>query len=257
MIVDVPGRIVQQYDMEMKPGLFGSVVLFTLCAFFAPPLDAQTSISTPAPGAPAKASAEATPEERLAAIELEMTNAFGRVLQIVNQPVRAFAHAPGVRASSFQPGWFHEGATRPDFNTVDVRQSQELIYAKYQYVTSDLNPGVVFLGQELEFNAMTKYFYTNRSLPKHKLTEAEMLEINQLYRVIGRCESEIARLKRPPATETTQPAAQSDADPPIPGQLFERIRGIPARTRIVCGGAAIVGLVFLACVLRLAKRKSG
>jgi len=43
------------------------------------------------------------------------------------------------------------------------------------YVTSDLNPGVVFVGSEIEFNPMTKFFYIDRSLPKKKLTEAEML----------------------------------------------------------------------------------
>jgi hypothetical protein len=41
---------------------------------------------------------------------------------------------------------------------------------------------------------MTKYFYEDRSLPKKKLTEAEMLEINRLYRVIGQCEQQLARL---------------------------------------------------------------
>ena len=192
----------------------------------------------------------------MAALQLELTNAFQRVLRIVNQPVRAFTRAPTMRVMRYSPGWFHPGATKPDFNTVDVRQSQELIYAKDQYVTSDLNPGMVFLGQELEFNAMTKYFYTNRSLPKHKLTEAEMLEINQLYRVIGRCEKEIRRLHGPPADETVQPdtSAQSDAEPPAPGGFIEHIRGIPVKTRALYGGVAIVVLVLLVSVLRLAKR---
>jgi len=58
-------------------------------------------------------------------------------------------------------------------------------------VTSDVNPGVVFVGPELEFNSMTKYFYVDRSLPKKKLTEAEMLEINRLYRIIGTCEEKL------------------------------------------------------------------
>jgi hypothetical protein len=41
---------------------------------------------------------------------------------------------------------------------------------------------------------MTKYFYIDRSLPKKKLTEAEMLEINKLYRVIGACEEQLLEL---------------------------------------------------------------
>jgi hypothetical protein len=50
---------------------------------------------------------------------------------------------------------------------------------------------VVFVGSEIEFNSMTKYFYVDRSLPKKKLTEAEMVEINDLYRVIGKCEDKL------------------------------------------------------------------
>ena len=38
---------------------------------------------------------------------------------------------------------------------------------------------------------MTKYFYEDRSLPKKKLTGEEMLEINRLYRVIGRCKEQL------------------------------------------------------------------
>jgi hypothetical protein len=47
----------------------------------------------------------------------------------------------------------------------------------------------MFLGKELEFNAMTKYFYVDRSLPKKRLSEAEMIEINSLYRIIGEDEA--------------------------------------------------------------------
>jgi hypothetical protein len=44
---------------------------------------------------------------------------------------------------------------------------------------------------------MTKFFYTDRSLPKRKLTEAEMLQINDLYRVIGRCNQQLEELENP------------------------------------------------------------
>ena len=135
-----------------------------------------------------------TPNERLLAFQLEMTNAYQRVLQIVNRPVKAYKRTKDMQVWKSSPGWFHEGAIEPDFNNVDVRQSQQLVYADHKYQTSDLNPGIVFMGSDLEFNAMTKIFYTNRSLPKCRLTEAEMLEINQLYRTIGRCRGEIERL---------------------------------------------------------------
>jgi hypothetical protein len=122
-----------------------------------------------------------------------MDDAIDRVKAIVNQPVRQLAQTPDMEVAIYKPGWFHPGAEKPDFNTVDVRTSQSLTYDQSPYVSSDLNPGVVFIGPELEFNSMTKYFYVDRSLPKKKLTEEEMVEINRLYRIIGSCEKKLAQ----------------------------------------------------------------
>jgi hypothetical protein len=118
-------------------------------------------------------------------IKTEWNDAITKVKLIINQPVPRFTATDDMSVSVFQPGWFHPGAIRPDFKTVDIRASQDLMYGKSQYVSSNLNPGLAFRGADLEFNAMTKYFYTDRSLPKKKLTQAEMLEINRLYRIIG------------------------------------------------------------------------
>lgn len=110
-----------------------------------------------------------------------------KVVDLINQPI---THLP--RSGSFtvfSPGWFHQGAIKPDFNNVDIRTTQELTYEGY--VTSDLNPTEMFLGRELEFNAMTKYFYTDRTLPKKRLSGPEMVEINGLYRVIGHDEQAV------------------------------------------------------------------
>jgi len=144
-----------------------------------------------------------TRDEQIATIKSQMNNAIFRVQEIVNQPVTHLKHTPGMNVAFYSPGWFHAGAIKPDFNTVDVRATQQLDYDGDRYVTSDLNSGVVFIGRELEFNPMTKYFYTDRSVPKKKLTEAEMLEINQLYRVIGRCEQQLNELQNPESPLTT------------------------------------------------------
>jgi hypothetical protein len=128
-------------------------------------------------------------------LKAEMENAIAKVREIVNQPVTRLPQTPDTDVATYSPGWFHEGAEKPDFNRVDVRTTRQLSYEKHEYVTSDLNPGFVFKGQDLEFNAMTKYFYTDRSVPKKKLTEAEMLEINRLYRIIGRDEEELAKIQ--------------------------------------------------------------
>jgi hypothetical protein len=125
-----------------------------------------------------------------------MDLASARVKDIVNQPVRTLSASSVAGNIKTYNEWFHAGANKPDFDTVDVRKSQDVgEYSKYDYITSLLNPGVVFPGREVEFNGATKYFYTDRSLPKKKLTEAEMLEVNRLYRIIGQCEARLGMPK--------------------------------------------------------------
>jgi hypothetical protein len=144
----------------------------------------------------------ASAAEQIATLKAQKNDAIFSVQHIVNQPVTRLKRTPGMNVSMFSPGWFHAGATMPDFDTVDIRKTQETPYEGLQYVTSDLNPGVAFLGHELEFNARTKYFYTDRSQPKKRLTEAEMLQINELYRTIGRCNRQLEELENPPPLVT-------------------------------------------------------
>jgi hypothetical protein len=127
----------------------------------------------------------ATPVPASADVNADVNEAIERVKQIVNQPVQSYPRDPSARVTVYSPGWFHPGAIEPDFRNVDVRRTQDLSYGRREWVTSDVNPGVMFRGADVEFNAMTKYFYTDRSLPKKRLTEEEMLEINRLYRVIA------------------------------------------------------------------------
>ncbi|HWF18257.1 MAG TPA: hypothetical protein VG754_03275 [Verrucomicrobiae bacterium] len=199
----------------------------------------------------------ATKEEKLATVKLEMTNAINRVCEIVNRPVKAYVRQGDIDVSIYSPGWFHPGASKPDFNTVDVRQTQELPYAAHKFVSSDLNPGIVFLGQDLEFNSMTKYFYTNRTVPKRKLTDAEMQEINRLYRVIGKCEQQILEIKAPPENQAAQSGKTGDTEEVIPGQSFESIRSIPRRTRAIYAGIGIGVLLLLVIVMRVVRKRPG
>ena len=122
--------------------------------------------------------------------EQDKAQAIARVVEIINRPVTHLARTD--EAGLFSPGWFHEGAIKPDFANVDVRATQELPYKDYRWVTSDLNPQEMFIASELEFNAMTKYFYQDRSLPKHRLSQDDMVEINALYRRIASDEHAIA-----------------------------------------------------------------
>jgi hypothetical protein len=138
-----------------------------------------------------------SPEERAqarAALESEMKTAIEKVIEIVNQPVTRLVRKESMEVATYRPGWFHEGASKPDYNSVDVRKTRETPYGKHKYVTSDITPGFAFLGSELEFNPMTKYFYIDYNLPKKKLSDAEMEEVNRLYRIIDRCEKDLANL---------------------------------------------------------------
>ncbi len=140
------------------------------------------------------AAATNAPPRTAAETKLELDDAIAKVRAIVNQPVTQLPERPDMQSVGVYPeGWFHPGANRPDFNNVDIRKTVESSYAKFKYVTSPLNPGVVFVASELEFNRHTKYFYTDRSLPKKKLTEPEMVEINRLYRIIGKDEAALAK----------------------------------------------------------------
>lgn len=202
----------------------------------------------------------ATTNDQIAALQLQLTNAWHQVETIVNQPVTAYRYESDYPMSIYSPGWFHPGAMTPDFNNVDVRQSQQLIYTN-TWVSSDLTPNMMFRGSDLEFNAMTKLFYTNRSLPKKKLSEAEMLEINSLYRTIGHCQDEIGQLQNPPGAETaadTQSAdTQSDDDTnSTPPAALATIERIPQQTRILYGSIAIGTLLVVVVAVRLLKKRS-
>lgn len=221
-----------------------------------PPLHAQdaSQATTPdSPGSPAGTNVV----DQVAALKLDLTNAFAAVQKIVNQPVQAYRRTSDMQVSIFRPGWFHPGAPRPDFNHVDIRQTREEDWGKLtQWVTSDLNPGVVFRTADLEYNPMTKYFYTNRSLPKRRLTEAEMVEINRLYRIIGHSEDEILRLEMPAETAAARTAAQTEAEETVPGQKLEGLRKIPQKTRVLYGSIAIGALVLVVLALQAFRKRS-
>ncbi len=133
--------------------------------------------------------------DQIVALQAEVDKVEKQVKTIVNQPVTHLPRSSWAAVQVFSPGWFHAGSTKPDYAKVDVRTTQEFPYTRFEHVSSKLNPHEMFVGSELEFNKNTKYYYTDLNLPKKKLTEAEMVEINRLYRIIGQDTSEITRLQ--------------------------------------------------------------
>jgi hypothetical protein len=153
---------------------------------------------TPAPqqpGVPAPLHPGLPVAAQIAADTLEMNQAVDRVKEIVNRPAPFVAPKEGMNISWWDGSWFHLGADVPNYATVDVSKTRESPYIEYPYVGTNLHPDMVFAGRDLEFNSQTKLYYTDRSLPKRKLSRAEMAEINRLYRVIGRCQVDLGRLQ--------------------------------------------------------------
>jgi hypothetical protein len=64
----------------------------------------------------------------------EMNDAVVQVKHIVNAPVPALPRTPDVEVRVFGPGWFHEGAARPNFLSVDVSATQQFPYDQFEYV---------------------------------------------------------------------------------------------------------------------------
>src|ERR1051325_1150453 len=54
-----------------------------------------------------------------------MDDAIARVKAIINQPVGQLPRTPDMEVRTFSPGWFHAGAIKPDFKSVDVRTTQD------------------------------------------------------------------------------------------------------------------------------------
>jgi len=158
----------------------------------------DAALPASAPTGTAHPTADAKKDQQIVTAEAGLQKAIDAVQKIVNQPVTPIPITPGMQVGRVSPGWFHDGAITPDFANVDVRKSQELIYDKYPYVASDLNKDVAFEGKDLEFNSMLKLFYTDRTRPKKKLTEREMLQINQLYRQIAQYRKIIQELRPVP-----------------------------------------------------------
>ncbi|HRE81151.1 MAG TPA: hypothetical protein PLN52_08895 [Opitutaceae bacterium] len=163
-----------------------------------PPAPASPSVHT------AKESKETLPLHlQLASLRRNKAEAELKVKAIVNQPVASVDRTQRLRPKIWGDTWFSDTAVLPDFAVVDVRATQEFPYSGHDYVSTPLNPGVAFSAKELEFNPMTRYFYSDLTVPKKRLSGPEMEEINRLYRTIADCEQRLKEL-----TAATSPLAK-------------------------------------------------
>ncbi len=116
----------------------------------------------------------------------QMEAAVQRAQAIVNQVPPTVTKPPGAQSWNYG---YHPGATKPDFNKTDIVSGRELWL--HDYIDMQGSPGVYYRGTDCEFNSQTKFFFTNRSLPKKRLTDAEYQELVRLYRFLGRCEHDL------------------------------------------------------------------
>jgi hypothetical protein len=170
------------------------VVSVTSIEYKAPPVPSPTPLPSPTPPPVLPANGTQTQVTQIYALADQVNTAVKSILTIANAPVTHVPRQAGMKIQSFGPQWFQPGSARPDFNNPDIAKTQQLPYAKYSYVSSELNPNEAFVGSELEYNPMIKFFYIDRTTPKKKLSQAEMAEMNRLYRVIGQCEPKLIKL---------------------------------------------------------------
>lgn len=133
----------------------------------------------------------------IAAIRLKRARTEDRIRTLVNQPPPGVPRTVRMRVQTISGAWYPETATAPDYATADVRTSQQKNYDGRGYLATGSNPGLAYFGDELEFNPVLNYFYVDRSVPKRKLTSAEMDQINGLFREIADCDKRL-KSSRPP-----------------------------------------------------------
>jgi hypothetical protein len=83
------------------------------------------------------------------------------------------------------------------------------------------------------------------------LTEAEMVEINRLYRIIGRCERELAVPGSSSVFTETQPNSGVDTNADQETETVVMVRQPIPRSRYIQGGVAIAAVLALYAVYRL------
>jgi hypothetical protein len=136
----------------------------------------------------------------------EYAAALKRATDIINQEVPGVPIVAGMKLGDWRDGpWFHPGAVTPDFLNVDIRPTQENTnYAPYDYITSNFHKGIAYPADQVAFNSNTKLLYLDRTTPKKKLTEAEMLQVNALFHIMGKCAAMMQSLGQlPPVIKPT------------------------------------------------------
>jgi hypothetical protein len=189
-------RIVTYPDAVVK---FDNDVVVSV-RYVAPPTPTPEAETTPTPAPSAPDPDGIVAPTSVADAMRRIDKAVARVRDLVNRPVESAPITPELRqmAGVFREGWFPQGAQLPAFSGADIRKSQDLsLYTREEWCTSSLTLDRVFKESQCEFNPQTKFFYMDYSLPKKRLTDEEMQEVNRLYHQIGAYASYMEHMGRP------------------------------------------------------------
>ncbi len=160
----------------------------------------------------------------IASIRLRRARTEERIRSLVNQPPPSLPRTVRMRVQSTSGAWYPETSAAPDYAQVDVRATQQNNYDGKGYLATATDPGVVYLGDELEFNPVLNYYYVDRTLPKKKLTPAEMEQINALFREIAELDQQL-KSPRPSSNAPASTSPASTAEAPPPAQRERRSEG--------------------------------
>jgi hypothetical protein len=98
---------------------------------------------------------------------------------------------------------FHAGAMKPNFRSITL---DELKRGRQFYTVDSTSmdgaPTVFYVARETEFNPMTKFFYTDRTKAKKRLSDAEYDRLLVLYHRLGEIEGQPALSPTAAAAET-------------------------------------------------------
>jgi hypothetical protein len=141
------------------------------------PAREATAVPAPTPGQ--------VKTERVIKLAQDLREAVARVREIVNQPVTQLPVDVAMSIGTYN-GWYGGRPPPPDFENADVRTTQDTShYQDHDYGTSPLKPGIAFKLDEVAYNSQLNFFYVDPTVPKKKLSQNELEEINGLYREIG------------------------------------------------------------------------
>ncbi len=113
---------------------------------------------------------------------------------------------------------YHPGANAPDYDAENLLATREIWKGEYAYIEGV--PNVYYRSAECEFNPQTKYFYTSRTVPKKKLSDAEYGELTRLFHLLGQQQKAMANVPPPTAdaervfADLAALKAQLDGDAP-------------------------------------------